>query len=49
MGDTNQFIPRTIASIRDNLKALNVEAELVTAYPSEFENILKDRQFNNSQ
>lgn len=44
MGDSSQFIPRTIASIRDNLKALNAEAELVTAYPSEFESLLKERQ-----
>lgn len=37
-------VTRTIASIRDNLKALNAEAELVTAYPSEFESLLKERQ-----
>ncbi|MCP4989392.1 MAG: hypothetical protein GY928_26035 [Colwellia sp.] len=44
MGDSSQFIPRTIASIRDNLKALNAEANLVTAYPSDFDALLKERK-----
>ncbi len=44
MGNSSQFIPRTIASIRDNLEALNVESKLVTAYPSDFEDLLKERQ-----
>lgn len=44
MGDSSQFIPRTIASIRDNLKALNAESVLVTAYPSDFENLLNERE-----
>ena len=44
MGDSSQFIPRTIASIRDNLKALNAEAELVTAYPSDFDVLLREHQ-----
>lgn len=44
MGDSSQFIPRTIASIRNNLKALNAEADLVTAYPSDFNDLLKERQ-----
>ncbi|OBU22240.1 hypothetical protein [Photobacterium aquimaris] len=44
MGDSSQFIPRTIASLRDNLEALNVDSKLVTAYPSDFEVLLKERQ-----
>ncbi|MEZ8944386.1 hypothetical protein AB4510_06860 [Vibrio sp. 10N.222.54.B12] len=44
MGDSSQFIPRTIASIRDNLGALDAEATLVTAYPSDFETLIKERQ-----
>lgn len=44
MGDSSQFIPRTIASLRDNLEALNVDSKLVTAYPSDFEDLLKKRQ-----
>lgn len=44
MGDSSQFIPRTIASIRDNLNALNAETTLVTAYPSDFETLIKERQ-----
>ncbi|WP_318485282.1 hypothetical protein [Photobacterium leiognathi] len=44
IGDSSQFIPRTIASIRNNLKALNAEASLVTAYPSNFESLLNNYQ-----
>lgn len=41
MGDSSQFIPRTILSIKNNLKELNADSTLVTAYPSEFESELK--------
>ncbi|MDX1771369.1 MAG: hypothetical protein R3328_07575 [Planococcaceae bacterium] len=33
MGDSSQFIPRTINNIKTNLDALNVTTKLVTAYP----------------
>ncbi len=35
LGDSSQFIPRTIKSIKDNLESLNASAKLVTAYPSD--------------
>jgi hypothetical protein len=33
MGDSSQFIPRTIGNIKTNLEALNVKPTLVNAYP----------------
>ncbi|MBG0761740.1 hypothetical protein [Vibrio cidicii] len=35
MGDSSQFIPRTINSIKQNLEALSAKTTLVTAYPDE--------------
>ncbi len=44
MGDSSQFIPRTISSIKSNLNALNAEATIVTAYPASFEKDLMGKQ-----
>lgn len=41
MGDSSQFIPRTINSIKHNLEALNVKTTLVTAYPDQLKTELK--------
>ncbi|WP_085342572.1 hypothetical protein [Vibrio sp. ArtGut-C1] len=35
MGDSSQFIPRTIGSIKQNLEALSAKTTLVTAYPDQ--------------
>lgn len=35
MGDSSQFIPRTINSIKTNLEELNIKTKLVTAYPDQ--------------
>ncbi len=43
MGDSSQFIPRTISSIKSNLGALNAEATLVTAYPASFQQELEEK------
>lgn len=35
MGDSSQFIPRTINNIKQNLEALKAKTTLVTAYPDQ--------------
>ncbi|MBE4583292.1 hypothetical protein BOO34_18665 [Vibrio navarrensis] len=42
MGDSSQFIPRTIGNIKSNLEALNVKADLVDAYPDSLLQELKN-------
>lgn len=36
MGDSSQFIPRTVKTVKGKLAALNIKTELVDAYPKEF-------------
>ncbi|KLV02849.1 hypothetical protein ABT56_20985 [Photobacterium aquae] len=44
MGDSSQFIPRTINSIKTNLEELNVQTKLVTAYPDQLASQLQNTQ-----
>ena len=41
MGDSSQFIPRTINNIKQNLENLNAKTTLVTAYPDQLAAELK--------
>jgi hypothetical protein len=44
MGDSSQFIPRTIRNIKNEINSLNVDSTFVTAYPDSLANELKEKE-----